>query len=283
MKRSISIILACAASATLWAADSTINLQDQKERTSYALGVNFGNNLRSQGVDVNLETLLKGMEDGIANKAKLSDTELREAFTALRTQITTRMQEKGKENKAAGEKFLAENANKEGIKSLPGGLQYRIIKEGSGPSPATNDEVSVKYTGKLLDGTVFDSSEKHNGGQPAKFRVNGVIRGWGEALQHMNKGAEWELFIPGNLAYGERGAPGIPPNSTLIFTVDLIDIIPAPQQAHLNLPNQQVTSDIIKVPSADELKKGAKIEVLKPEDVQKEIEKEKSTKGTEKK
>lgn len=282
MKRSISLILACAASASIFAADSTINLQDQKERTSYALGVNFGNNLRTQGVEVNYDTLMKGMQDGVANKPKLTETELRETFASLRNQITAHMQEKAKENEAEGEKFLAENAKKEGVKTLPSGLQYKILTEGSGASPSTNDEVSVIYTGKLLNGTVFDSTDKH-GGQPTKFRVNRVIKGWTEALPMMKKGAQWELYIPAKLAYGERGAPAIPPNSTLIFDVKLVDIHEMPEQAQATIPNQQVTSPIIKVPSAEEMKKGAQVQVLKPEDVQREIEKEKAKKNEEKK
>jgi FKBP-type peptidyl-prolyl cis-trans isomerase FklB len=274
---------ACALSVSLFAAESTLNLEDQKEKTSYALGENFGNNLRNQGVEVNVDTVLKGIQDGLANQGKLNEQQMRETFTALSAQVRTRMQEKAKANKAEGEKFLAENAKKEGIHTLPGGLQYRIIKEGSGESPKTNDEVSVKYTGKLLDGTVFDSTSKRND-QPARFRVNGVIKGWTEALTMMKKGAEWELFIPAELAYGERGGPAIPGNSVLHFTVELLDIFPAPTPPPppgAAAGNQQVTSDIIKVPSAEELKKGAKIEVLKPEDVQKEIEKEKARKEAE--
>jgi FKBP-type peptidyl-prolyl cis-trans isomerase FklB len=275
-------MFSCALSATLFAAETTLNLDDQKEKTSYALGVNFGNNLRTQGVEVNLDTVLQGMKDGLTNQAKLNEQQLRETFSNLSAQVRARMQEKAKANKGEGEKFLAENGKKEGIHTLPSGLQYRIIKEGSGETPKTNDEVSVKYTGKLIDGTVFDSTSKR-GDKPARFRVNGVIKGWTEALTHMKKGAEWELFIPSDLAYGERGNQGIPGNSTLIFNVELLDIFPAPAPAALNAPNQPVTSDIIKVPSADELKKGAKIEVLKPEDVQKEIEKEKARKEAEQK
>jgi FKBP-type peptidyl-prolyl cis-trans isomerase FklB len=284
MKLTNLTVLACALSASLWAAESAPNLEDSKEKTSYALGVNFGNNLRNQGVEVNLDTVLKGMQDGLANQAKLNEQQMRETFSNLSAQVRTRMQEKAKANKAEGEKFLAENGKKEGIHTLPSGLQYRIIKEGTGESPKTNDEVSVKYTGKLLDGTVFDSTSKRND-QPARFRVNGVIKGWTEALTKMKKGAEWELFIPSELAYGERGNPGIPGNSVLNFTVELLDVFPAPLQAQITPPNpnQQVTSDIIKVPSAEELKKGAKIEVLKPEDVQKEIEKEKARKEAEEK
>src|SRR3954465_8327237 len=283
MKLTNLTVLACALSASLWAAERPPNLEDSKEKTSYALGVNFGNNLRNQGVEVNLDTVLQGMKDGLTNQAKLNEQQLRETFSNLSAQVRARMQEKAKANKGEGEKFLAENGKKEGIHTLPSGLQYRIIKEGSGDSPKTNDEVSVKYTGKLLDGTVFDSTSKRND-QPARFRVNGVIKGWTEALTKMKKGAEWELFIPAELAYGERGGPAIPGNSVLHFTVELLDIFPAPTPPPppgAAAGNQQVTSDIIKVPSAEELKKGAKIEVLKPEDVQKEIEKEKARKEAE--
>jgi FKBP-type peptidyl-prolyl cis-trans isomerase len=283
MKRSLITFLAFATAATVFAAESTPNLKDQKERTSYALGVNFGNSLRSQGVEVDAQTLLKGLEDGLANKPELSDKDLRETFKTLRTEITARMQERAKTNKAAGEAFLAENAKKEGIKTLPGGLQYKVIKEGTGESPSTNDEVSVTYTGKLLDGTIFDSTEKHPNKQPSRFKVSGVIPGWTEALQHMKKGAEWELFIPSDLAYKTRGTPAIPPNSTLIFNVNLLDIFPGPKQTPATSSNQQVVSPIIKVPSAEELKKGAKPEVLKPEDVQREIEKERARKQAEQK
>lgn len=286
MKLSIySMVAACALSASAWAAESQPNLQDSKEKISYALGVNFGTGLRTQGIEVNLDTVLKGIQDGIGNSSKLKDDELRAVFNDLRSQMTARAAEKGKKNKEEGEKFLAENAKKEGVKTTASGLQYKVIKEGEGESPKSTDEVSVTYTGKLIDGTVFDSSEKH-GGKPANFKVGQVIRGWTEALQLMKKGAEYEIFIPSNLAYGERGTPGIPPNSTLIFNVTLLDIKPGPELPTLppGAPggaSKPVTSDIIKVPSAEELKKGAKIEVLKPEDVEREIAKEKARKEAE--
>lgn len=282
MKLTKTTLALCLASASVMAADDASSLTDPKERISYALGVNFGNNLRTQGVDVNLDTVLQGIKDAQANQPKLKEEEMREAFNTLRQQITERMAEKGKANKSEGDKWLAENAKKEGVKTLPSGLQYKVIEEGSGESPKAEDEVSVLYTGKLLDGTVFDSTAKRNNA-PAKFKVNRVIKGWTEGLQLMKKGAKYELYIPSELAYGERGTPGIPPNSTLIFEVELLDITPAPQQAQLQIPNQQVTSDIIKVPSAEELKKGAKIEVLKPEDVEREIQKEKARKAAEQK
>jgi FKBP-type peptidyl-prolyl cis-trans isomerase FklB len=253
-----------------------------KDRISYALGVNFGQNLKNQGVEANLDLVRKGIEEALAGKPQLNDAQLRDTFNELRTQVTAHMEEKKKQAKAEGEKFLAENAKKPGIEKTASGLQYRIITPGSGNSPSTNDEVTVNYTGKLTDGTVFDSSEKQ--GHPVKFRANGVIRGWTEALLKMKKGAKWELFIPSELAYGERARPSIPANSTLIFTVELVDFNPvAPPPALPTTSAQPVTSDIIKVPSAEELKKGAKIEVIKPEDVDKEIAKEKARKEAEEK
>lgn len=277
----LSLAFGIAVSAPrLFAAEGTVKLTEPKDRISYALGVNFGQNLKNQGVDANLDLVRKGIEDALGGKPQLNQAEMTETFNQLRTQMAAHMEEKKKQSKADGDKFLAENAKKAGIEKTPSGLQYRIIEAGAGPTPGTNDEVTVNYTGKLIDGTVFDSSEKQ--GKPAKFRVNGVIKGWTEALLKMKKGAKWELFIPSDLAYGERGRPSIPPNSTLVFNVELVDIAPTPVPPAV--PTQQtVTSDIIKVPSAEELKKGAKIEVIKPEDVDKEIAKEKARKEAEEK
>lgn len=275
MKLPVFSLLLGVAAAPLFAAEGSANLTDPKERTSYALGVNFGSNLKTQGVEVNLDTLRKGIEDALAGNPQLDENQMRDAFNQLRTQIQARMAEKGKENKAAGDKFLAENKTKAGVKTTASGLQYKVIEEGSGESPKSGDEVQVKYTGRLIDGTVFDSTEKR-GGTPAQFKVGGVIAGWTEALQLMKKGSKWELYIPSQLAYGERATGSIPQNSTLIFEVELVDFSPGAAPA----PAQPVTSDIIKVPSAEEMKKGAKIEIIKPEDVQKEIEKEKARKAT---
>lgn len=278
MKLPVFTLLLGVAAAPTFAAEGSANLTDPKERTSYALGVNFGSNLKTQGVDVNLDTVRKGIEDALAGKPQLNETEMRDTFNDLRNQIQARMAEKGKENKAIGEKFLAENKSKEGVKTTESGLQYKIITEGSGDSPKANDEVQVKYTGRLIDGTVFDSTDKR-GGTPARFKVGQVIRGWTEALQMMKKGAKWEIYIPSDLAYGERATGTIPANSTLIFEVELVDFTAGATPP----PAQPVTSDIIKVPSAEEMKKGAKIEIIKPEDVDKEIEKEKARKAAEEK
>jgi len=279
MKLQLFTFLLSAATVASQAADATLNLTEPKDRTSYALGVNFGSNLKNQGVEANLDIIRRGIEDALAGKPQLNETELRDTFNTLRTQIAARRDEKAKENKTIGEKFLAEHAAKEGIKKTDSGLLYKIVAEGSGPSPSATDEVSVKYTGKLIDGTVFDSTDKA-GGAPRRFGVSRVIQGWSEALQKMKKGARWELAIPSALAYGERGNPNIPGNSVLLFDVEVVDIHAA-APVTTGAVNQPVTSDIIKVPSAEELAKGAKIEVIKPEDVDKEIAKEKARKDAE--
>jgi FKBP-type peptidyl-prolyl cis-trans isomerase len=235
MKRSIvSLAFGLALpAAQLFAADASTNktagasstnntpFPDTKDRISYALGANFGQNLKSRGIDVNIDLIRKGIDDGLAGSSKLNESQMRETFTEYQAQVRQKMDEKTKQTNLEGQKFLAENAKKPGVQTTPSGLQYRIIKEGTGPTPGTNDEVTVHYTGKLIDGTEFDSSVKR--GQPAKFRVTGVIKGWTEALLKMNKGAKWELFIPADLAYGDRQQRNIPAGSTLTFDVELID------------------------------------------------------------
>jgi FKBP-type peptidyl-prolyl cis-trans isomerase len=174
-----------------------------------------------------------------------------------------RRAELAEKDKQEGEAFLAANKEKPGVQTLPDGLQYLVITNGTGPVPGPNDTVTVNYRGTLINGTEFDSSYKR--GQPAQFPVGGVIHGWTEALEKMPVGSKWKLFIPAGLAYGEQGNRGIPPNSTLIFEVELLDAkSPAPPKAAAPL-----TSDIIKVPSAEEMKKGAKIEVIKSDEAAK--------------
>ena len=207
---------------------TVLTLKTQKDKTSYALGMDLGAKLRSNSVDVDTKILLRGLQDALAgNKTLLTDAERQAVLVQLQNDVRmaqqVKMQQLAEQNKKAGEEFLAANKTKEGVVALPSGLQYKILQPGSGPKPTATDSVVCNYRGTLLDGTEFDSSYKR--GQPATFPVNGVIKGWTEALQLMPVGSKWQLFIPAELAYGERGAGRqIGPNSTLIFEVELISI-----------------------------------------------------------
>ena len=202
--------------------------KDQKDKVSYSIGVEIGRNLKKQSVDVNSEFLVKGVKDAYSGeKFLLTDEEMKDALMAFQKEMMAKQQELAKEagekNQKEGEAFLAENKTKEGVTVLPSGLQYKVIKAGTGKKPKATDKVTVHYRGTLIDGTEFDSSYRR--GQPVSFPVNGVIPGWTEALQLMEEGAKWQVFIPPKLAYGERGAgPQIGPNATLIFEIELISI-----------------------------------------------------------
>jgi len=202
-------------------------LSNQKDKISYALGADMGNNLKKFEVDVNIDFYTKGMKDALSGgKVLLTEQEIRSIIMAMQKDLQAKQQEKmkaqGEKNKKDGETYLAENKKKEGVTALPSGLQYKVITEGKGNTPKDTDTVTVHYKGTLVDGTEFDSSYKRN--EPASFPVTGVIKGWTEALKLMKEGAKWQLFIPANLAYGESGRPSIPPNSVLIFEVELIKI-----------------------------------------------------------
>jgi len=167
------------------------------------------------------------LKDALAGKPQMTEEQVKETMTAFEKEMTDKQKAAGVKNGADGEKFLAENKKKEGVKTTASGLQYKVLKEGSGAQPKETDTVIANYRGTLIDGTEFDSSYKR--GQPATFPVSGVIRGWTEALQLMKAGSKYQLFIPANLAYGERAIGGdIGPNSTLIFEVELLDVKPAP-------------------------------------------------------
>jgi len=263
----LSVFLSAGLVAPLLA-DSTNVLSDDKSKASYAIGMSIGHNFQQQNLDIDLNLVLRGMKDmQTGGTTLLTVPEMQSTLKAFQQEVMAKQmktrQEQAEKNKAAGEAFLAANKNNAGVITLPDGLQYQILTNGTGASPAPSDTVTVNYRGSLLDGTEFDSSYKR--GQPATFPVGGVIPGWTEALQMMPVGSKWKLFIPSPLAYKEQGNRGIPPNSTLIFEVELLDTkaTPAPAVA------QPLTSDIIKVPSAEEMKHGAKIETLKAEDVQK--------------
>ena len=193
------------------------------DKISYALGLSIGNNFLTSGIKkVDFEVFLKGMKD-VINEAPL-DMSYDEAKEVMNDFFAKLQAERLELNIKAGEEFLAMNKNRPGVVTLPSGLQYEIIKEGKGAKPKATDQVKCHYHGSLIDGTVFDSSVQR--GEPATFGVNQVIPGWVEALQLMPVGSKWKLFIPSNLAYGERGAgQSIEPNSTLIFEVEILDIV----------------------------------------------------------
>ena len=209
------------------AQDSAI-LKTQRDKVSYSMGLDIGRMLKMQGVDVDLELVTRGLKDAYTgNQPLLTDEEMQEVLTNFKKEFIAKQQElakqQGEKNKREGEIFLEANKKKEGVQTLPSGLQYKVLKAGAGKKPTTTDTVTVHYRGTLIDGKEFDSSYRR--GKPATFPVNGVIPGWTEALPLMEEGAQWELFIPSNLAYGERGAGrDIGPNATLIFEVELISI-----------------------------------------------------------
>jgi FKBP-type peptidyl-prolyl cis-trans isomerase FklB len=198
-------------------AQEKLALKNQKEKVSYIIGMDIGGNLKRQSVDVDPNILAKGIQDALAGtKPVLSQEEIQETMMAFQKELMAKQKERG-------ETFLAENKKKEGVKTLQSGLQYKVIKAGTGKKPKSSDTVTVQYRGTLIDGTEFDSSYRR--GQPATFQVSGVVPGWTEALQLMEEGAKWQLFIPSKLAYGERGMGGlIGPNATLIFEVELISV-----------------------------------------------------------
>jgi FKBP-type peptidyl-prolyl cis-trans isomerase FklB len=209
-----------------------VPLTTRKQKFSYALGMNIGNglggNLKKQGVEVDWNLVAKGLKDAVAGgKTQLTEEEAQAVLKEVQTEVQKQQQEKMKEasdkNKSEGEAYLAANKGKEGVVTLPDGLQYKILTAGTGPKPAPTDSVVCNYRGTLINGTEFDSSYKR--GQPATFGVSQVIKGWTEALQLMPVGSKWQLFVPSNLAYGPRGAGAeIGPDSTLIFEVELLSI-----------------------------------------------------------
>jgi FKBP-type peptidyl-prolyl cis-trans isomerase len=203
-------------------------LKTDKEKQSYAMGMNLGMGLHRQGLTLDTALVARGMKDAMAGgKTALTDDEARAAVQQLQTEVRQKMQAKaaaeGDANHKEGDAFLAANKTKDGVVTTPDGLQYKIITAGTGPKPTASDQVTVNYRGTLINGKEFDSSYKR--GQPATFPVGGVIKGWTEALQLMPVGSKWQLVIPPDLAYGDRPPPGdIGPGSTLVFEVELISI-----------------------------------------------------------
>jgi FKBP-type peptidyl-prolyl cis-trans isomerase FklB len=230
MKTSFVIVVASVTLASLVPAAET-ELKDQKQKVSYSIGLDIGTTLKRQLIDVNEELLNKGIQDGLSGaKPLMTDEQTKETMSTFQKEMIAKQaaakKATGEKNAVQAKKFLAENKTKEGVKTTASGLQYKVVKEGTGPTPKATETVKVNYRGTTIDGTEFDSSFKR--GQPASFPVNRVIKGWTEALQLMKVGSKYQLFIPADLAYGEKGAGSdIGPNATLIFDVELVEITPA--------------------------------------------------------
>jgi FKBP-type peptidyl-prolyl cis-trans isomerase len=219
---------AAAHTSTAAKSTQTLTLKTQKDKVSYAIGMNIGQGMKKDSVDIDPAILERGLKDALTGaKPLMTEAEAVSVMTDLRNQMTKKKeaeaQQMGTANKQAGQQFLAANKTKEGVVTLPSGLQYKVLKEGTGPKPTAADTVVCNYRGTLIDGKEFDSSFKR--GQPATFPVGQVIKGWTEALQLMPVGSKWQLFVPADLAYGERSpSPDIGPNATLIFDIDLLSI-----------------------------------------------------------
>ena len=215
---------------TLSAADSAPALKTDQDKISYSIGLNIGRNFKSQGIDANPDLVGAAIRDVLkGNKPLLTEEEAMAVLgnfqKEMRAKQMAKASESGDKNKKEGAAFLAANKIKDGVKTTASGLQYKVIKAGTGKIPKATDTVKTHYAGTLIDGTEFDSSIKR--GEPATFPVGGVIKGWTEALQLMPVGSKWQLFIPADIAYGERGAgQAIGPNATLIFDIELLSIEP---------------------------------------------------------
>ncbi len=206
-------------------------LKTEKEKRSYAIGMNIGKTISKNSLDVDPNILARGVKDALTDsKPLMTEEEQKAVMAALQADVRKKVEDERQQAMAKGKKesdaFLAANNSKEGVVTLPSGLQYKVLKEGSGPKPTPSDTVECNYKGTLIDGTEFDSTAKH-GDKPSTFPVTGVIKGWTEALQLMPVGSKWQLVIPPDLAYGDRGAGGvIPPNATLVFEIELVSIQP---------------------------------------------------------
>ena len=221
----VAVALGLVMSTAINAADA---LNTDLDKLSYSIGSDLGKNFKSQGIEVNPTVLAEGIKDGMSGSAlKLTDEQMKDVLNKFQKDLmekrTAEFNKKAEENKVKGEAFLAKNKAKEGVVTLADGLQYKIIKNGTGAKPGKDDNVTVEYKGTLISGEVFDSTEKT--GKPATFKLSQVIPGWTEALQLMPVGSTWEIYVPANLAYGQRSVGGpIGPNETLIFVVDAIGV-----------------------------------------------------------
>lgn len=227
MKNAVIAAITLALAAPLAAAEPVKSLGNQEEKTSYSFGIMLGKRLKEDLPELKTDAFLQGVRDGYGGgQALLSDQEVEQVLIEFQNEQRQKQikafEELAAANLKKGQEFLAANAKKKGVKTTKSGLQYKVITQGKGPSPSADDVVEVHYTGRLIDGTVFDSSVQR--GEPVSFPVNGVIPGWTEALQLMKQGDKWELYIPADLAYGPGGNRAIGPNETLIFEVELLAV-----------------------------------------------------------
>ena len=198
--------------------------KSEKEKVSYAIGQQIGGNLKSQNVDIDVKMLAQSIKEAVAGKkSRMTEKEMFETMRSLQKRKVEERKKTGESSKKVGTDYLEKNKKKDGVKVTDSGLQYEVIKEGKGPKPKDSDVVEVHYKGTFIDGKEFDSSYKRE--KPAKFPVKGVIKGWTEALQLMPVGSKWRLVIPSDIAYGSHGNSSIPPNSVLVFEVELLSIV----------------------------------------------------------
>ena len=200
-------------------------LSTHKQKLSYAIGTNIANQVRqlqNQNVDVEADVVMEAIQDGLSGRSRMSPQEIQATFQEQQAMMEKEKRSETMQNTTKGEEFMTANLNQEGVTATESGLQYEVIKPGTGKKPVLTDTVVVHYHGTLVDGTVFDSSYERN--TPATFQVNGVIKGWQEGLQLMSEGAKWKLYIPSELAYGEKGVGRIPPGSVLVFEVELLEV-----------------------------------------------------------
>ena len=268
MKRTALILVVCLGAAAPLLADGTNQLADEKSRVSYALGMGAGYQWKQQELDFDPDLYARGIKDAMSGGATLITTnQALEAIATFRKELAAKDEQKRMElaakNKAEGDAFLAKNKTQPGVVTLPDGLQYKVITEGNGVSPGDGDIVLVNFRGTFVDGTEWENTVRT--GKPMQFTIGQIVRGWSEGLKLMHTGCKWQLFIPGELAFGENGAGSrIPPNATLIMEVELLSVQhPSPQPASApSAAGPPLTSDIIKV-------QGTNVQILKPEDAQK--------------
>jgi len=227
----LGIVLASAwadAQGEKGASNAGADLKDLKAKVSYSIGLDIGKQMKNRSVDVDADVLARGIKDSMAGKSQMTEEQVKQVQQEFQKVMIAKQAEIAEQRKKEGDTFLAANKQKQGIKTLPSGLQYQVVKEGTGKTPRATDTVTANYEGRLIDGTVFDSSYKR--GMPADFPLNQVIRGWTEALQLMKVGSKWTLFIPAEMAYGAQPPPGSPirPNDPLIFDIELLDVKSTP-------------------------------------------------------